>query len=101
MNDFRPDIRKNLRTDQGMQDYIEALNNILNDLDVSRFDKLVQNFCTQTDPDRADDFLFEICICRMLRRNQDVQTLQYEPPDTTPPPDFRFLILKSCAKTSS
>ena len=28
----------------------------------------------------------------MLRRNQDVQLLQYEPPETQNPPDFRFLL---------
>ena len=28
----------------------------------------------------------------MLHHNQDVQDLQYEPPDATHPPDFRFLL---------
>ena len=95
MTDFRPNIRKNLRIYPGIvedQDRIETLNYILCDLNALGFGKLVQNFCTQVDPERARDFLFEIWICQMLRCNQDVQNLQYEPPETNNPPDFRFLI---------
>jgi len=95
MMDFRPNILTNLRIYSGIiedRDRIGTLNDILNDLDALGFGKLVQNFCTQPDPERARDFLFEIWICQMLRRNQDVQALQYEPPGTTNPPDFRFLL---------
>jgi hypothetical protein len=95
MRDFRPNILKNLGIFPGLvedPDWIETLNNILNDLNSLGFDRLVQNFCTQPDPERACDFLFEIWICQMLRRNQDVQDLEYEPPKTQNPPDFRFLI---------
>ncbi len=95
MTDFRPNILTNLRIYPGIvedRDRIETLNDILNDLDALGFGKLVQNFCTQPDPERARDFLFEIWICQMLRRNQDVQDLQYEPPGTKNPPDFRFLL---------
>lgn len=95
MNDFRPNIHNNLRIYPGYvkdPDRIETLNNILNDLESLGFDRLVQNFCTQSDPERACDFLFEIWICQMLRRNQDVQALQYEPPESQNPPDFRFFI---------
>src|SRR6266446_8222619 len=95
MTDFRPNILTNLCIYRGIvedPDRIEALNDILNELDASGFGKLVQNFCTQTDPERADDFLFEIWICQMLRRRKDVQALQYEPSDATFPPDFRFLL---------
>ncbi len=95
MTDFRPNIRRNLRIYPGIiedHDRIEALNNTLNELDSLGFGRLVQNFCTQPDPERARDFLFEIWICQMLRRNQDVQDLQYEPPGEPSPPDFRFLL---------
>jgi len=95
MTDYRPNILKNLRIYPGIvedPDRIETLNDILNDLNALGFGKLVQNFCTQANPERARDFLFEIWICQMLRRNQDVQNLQYEPPETKNPPDFRFLI---------
>src|SRR5712692_469245 len=95
MIDFRPNIRKNLRIYPGIIEYsdrIEALNNIFNELYALGFGKLVQNFCTQPDPEKADDFLFEIWVCQMLRRNQNMQGLQYEPSDATSPPDFRFLL---------
>lgn len=95
MTDFRPDISENLRIYPGIveaPDRIEALNDIFNDLDALGFGKLVQNFCTQPDPEKASDFLFEIWVCQMLRHNQDVQDLQYEPPDAKHPPDFRFLL---------
>jgi hypothetical protein len=95
MKDFRPNIRTNLRIYPSIsenQDRIEALNDILNEFNSSGFGKLVQNFCTQTDPERAYDFLCEIWICQMLRRNQAVQALQYEPLDAESPPDFRFLL---------
>ncbi len=95
MTDFRPDICTNLRIYPGIVEEphrIETLNDILNDLDALGFSKLVQNFCTQPDPEKARDFLFEIWLCRMLLRNQDVQDLQYEPPDSKNPPDFRFLL---------
>lgn len=95
MTDFRPNILKNLRIYPGYvenPDCIETLNDILNDLNALGFAKLVQNFCTQPDPEKARDFLFEVWICQMLRRNQDVQALQYEPPETKNPPDFRFLL---------
>ncbi|MGP0592660.1 hypothetical protein ACTRXD_09005 [Nitrospira sp. T9] len=95
MKDFRPNILYNLRTDPWYvedPDRIETLNNILNDLESLGFDRLVQKFCTQPDPERACDFLFEIWIFQMLRRNQDVQALQYEPPGSQNPPDFRFFI---------
>ena len=93
MTDFRSNILSNLRIYPGIvesPDRIEILNDILNDLGRLGFGELVQNFCTQANPERARDFLFEIWICRMLRRNQDVQDLQYEPPETKNPPDFRF-----------
>ena len=77
---------------RGDPDRIETLNDTLNDLAALGFDRLVQNFCTQPDPERASDFLFEIWICQMLRRNQDVQDLEYEPPEIQNPPDFRFII---------
>ena len=95
MTDFRPNILRNLRIYPGIvedPDRIETLNNILNDLDALAFGELVQNFCTQPDPERARDFLFEIWICQMLRCNQDIQGLQYEPPESKNPPDFRFLL---------
>ncbi len=95
MTDFQPNILKNLGIYPGIvedPDRIETLNDILNDLHALGFGKLVQNFCTQADPERASDFLFEIWICQMLRRNQDVQDLQYEPPEPQNLPDFRFLI---------
>lgn len=95
MTDFRPDIRTNLRIYPGIIEYsdrIEALNNILNELDALGFGKLVQNFCAQPDPEHACDFLFEIWVCQMLRRNQDIQGLQYEPPDARSSPDFRFFL---------
>lgn len=95
MTDFRPNILTNLRIYRGIvkdPDRIEALNDLLNELDAAGFGKLVQNFCTQTDPEKADDFLFEIWLCQMLRCNQDVQALQYEPPGEVHPPDFRFLL---------
>jgi hypothetical protein len=93
MTDFRSIIRANLRIYRDIVEdpaYVEALNNTLNDFDAAGFAKLVQNFCAPPDPERADDFLFEIWICQMLRRNSDVQALQYEPPGPTCPPDFRF-----------
>jgi hypothetical protein len=95
MTDFRPNILTNLRTYQGIVEdpyRIETLNDILNELGTAGFGDLVQNFCTQPDPERARDFLFEIWICRMLRRNPDVQHLQYEPSEIKHPPDFRFLL---------
>jgi len=95
MMDFRPNILKNLRIYPGIvedPDRIETLNDILNDLNAFGFDNLVQRFCSQADPERARDFRFEIWICQMLPRNHDVQNLQYEPPETRNPPDFRFLI---------
>jgi hypothetical protein len=95
MTDFRPNILKNLGIYPGYvedSDRIETLNDTLNDLDALGFDRLVQNFCTQPDPERASDFLFEIWICQMLRRNQDVQDLKYEPSAIQNPPDFRFFI---------
>jgi len=70
MTDFRPNILTTLRIYPGIvgdSARIEILNNILNDLATSGFNKLVQNFCTQTDPERARDFIFEIWICQMLR----------------------------------
>jgi hypothetical protein len=73
-------------------DRIETLNDILNELVTLGFGELVRKFCTQTDPERARDFLFEIWTCQMLRRNQDVEDLQYEPPETKYPPDFRFCL---------
>src|SRR5262249_22020055 len=82
MTDFRPAISTNLCIYPGIVERIEDLNHILNELDASGFGKLVQNFCTQPDPETAHDLLFEIWICQMLRRNQDVQDLQYEPSDT-------------------
>lgn len=95
MADFRPNILKNLRIYPGIVEdpgRIETLNDILNDLGALGFGKLVQNFCAQPNPERASDFLFEIWICQMLRRNQDVQDLQYEPSEAKNPPDFRFLL---------
>jgi hypothetical protein len=95
LRDFRPDICTNLSFYRGIvenQDRIEALNNILNELDALGFDKLLQNFSTQRDPERASDILFEISMCQLLRRNPDVQHLQYEPPREMHPPDFRFLL---------
>src|SRR5262249_9904790 len=95
MTDFRPTIRTNLCGYQSIveaPEHIEALNDILNDLDTSGFTNLEQKFSTQHDPDKDEDILFEILVCQMLRRNQDVQTLQYEPPDVTSPPDFRFFL---------
>jgi hypothetical protein len=90
---FRPQILQNLAAFPGYvenHDHIESLNNILNELDIMGFEKLEQNFCTQIDPDNAEDFLFEVWICRMLLKNQAVQKLQYEPEDEIHPPDFRF-----------
>lgn len=95
MTDFRSNILTNLRIYPGIvedPDRVETLNDILNNLGTLGFGELVQKFCTQPDPERARDFLFEIWICQMLRRNQDVQDLQYEPPETKNPPDFRFLL---------
>jgi hypothetical protein len=74
------------------QDRIETLNTILNELEILGFGKLVQNFSTQCDPEKASDILFEISMCQLLRRNVDVQNLQYEPPGEVHPPDFRFLL---------
>ncbi len=93
MTDFRYNILTNLRIYPGIvedPDRIETLNDVLNELSTLGFGKLVQNFCTQPDPERARDFLFEIWICQMLRRNHDVQDLQYEPPEAKNPPDFGF-----------
>jgi hypothetical protein len=93
MTDFRSNIVTNLRIYPGIADdpnRIETLNDVLNELSTLGFGKLVQNFCTQPDPERARDFLFEIWICQMLRRNPDVQNLQYEPPTAKNPPDFSF-----------
>lgn len=93
MTDFRTNILTNLRIYPGIVEdpaRIEILNDTLNDIGTSGFGKLVQNFCTQPDPERARDFPFEIWICQMLHRNQDVQDLQYEPSDTKCPPDFHF-----------
>jgi hypothetical protein len=92
MTDFRSAISTNLRIYPDTVERIEDLNNTLNELDASGFGKLVQNFCTQPDPEKASDFLFEIWVCQMLRHNQEVQELQYEPPDARLPPDFRFLL---------
>ncbi len=93
MTDFRPDIHTNPSFYRGIiedPDPIESLNIILNELEAFGFDKLVQNFSTQRDPERASDILFEISICQLLRRNPDIQDLQYEPPGDAHPPDFRF-----------
>jgi len=91
--DFRSNILTNLRIYPGIvenPDCVETLNDVLNQLSTLGFVHLVQNFCTQPDPERARDFLFEIWVCQMLRRNQDMQDLQYEPPESKKPPDFRF-----------
>ena len=93
MRDFRPDIHTNLSFYRGIvedPDRIETLNTILNELETLGFGKLVQNFSTQRDPERASDILFEISICQLLRRHLDIQDLQYEPPGEAHPPDFRF-----------
>jgi hypothetical protein len=93
LTDFRPDIHTNLSFYRGIvedQARIETLNTILNELQALGFGKLVQNFSTQRDPERASDILFEISICQLLRRNVDVQNLQYEPLGEEHPPDFRF-----------
>jgi len=93
LTDFRPDIHTNLSFYRGIikdPDRIEALNMILNELEALGFDTLVQNFSTQRDPERASDILFEISICQLLRRNLDIQDLQYEPPGEEHPADFWF-----------
>ena len=93
MTDFRSDIYANLseyRSIVEAPECVEALNNILNELNTLDFGKLVQNFCRQREPDKAENILFEILVCQMLRRNQGMQALHYEPPDATSPPDFRF-----------
>jgi hypothetical protein len=93
LTDFRPDIHTNLSFYRGIvedPDRIESLNIILNELEALGFDKLVQNFSTQRDPERASDILFEISIGQLLRRNLDIQDLQYEPRGGAHPPDFRF-----------
>jgi hypothetical protein len=95
--DFRSNIVTNLRIYPGIvedPDCVETLNNVLNELNTLGFGQLVQNFCTQLDPERARDFLFEIWVCQMLRRNEDVQDLQYEPQKAKNPPDFRFRLDK-------
>jgi hypothetical protein len=95
VKDFRPDIRTNLSFYRGIvedPDRIDALNDILNELESLGLGKLVQNFSAQRDPERASDILFEIAICQLLRRHPDVQHLQYEPPGELHPPDFRFLL---------
>jgi len=66
LRDFRPDIHTNLSFYRGIvedPDRIETLNTILNKLEALGFGKLVQNFSTQRDPERASDILFEISIC--------------------------------------
>lgn len=93
MTDFRPDIHTNLSFYRSIvedQDRIETLNTILNELQALGFGKLVHNFSTQRDPERASDILFEISICQLLRRNLDVQNLHYEPLSEEQPPDFRL-----------
>ena len=83
LRNFRPDICTNLSFYRGIvedPDCIETLNDILNELDALGVDKLLQNFSTQRDPERASDILFEISICQILRRNPDVQNLQHETP---------------------
>jgi hypothetical protein len=93
LTDFRSDICVNLseyRSIVEVPECVEALNKILNELDTLGFGKLVQNFCMQHEPDKAENILFEILVCQMLQRNQDVQALQYEPSEAISPPDFRF-----------
>jgi hypothetical protein len=50
----------------------------------------VQNFSTKRDPARASAILFEISVCQLLRRNLDVENLQYEPLCEEHPPNLRF-----------
>jgi hypothetical protein len=81
LRDFRPDICTNLGVYRGIVEdpnRIEALNMILNELEALGFDKLVQNFSTQHDPERASDILFEISIGQLLRRHPDIQDLQVQ-----------------------
>jgi len=93
LRDFRPDIHTNLSFYRGLvedPDRIESFNIILNELEALGFGRLVQNFSSQRDPDKASDILFEISICQLLRRSLDIQDLQYEPLGEEHPPDFRF-----------
>lgn len=91
MTDYLETIRNNLSYFPGIinhSDRVAFINDDLNMLN-ERFPALVRNFLTQTDPDRAHDFLFEIWICKMLIM-ASVEGLCYEPADVSiRPPDFR------------
>lgn len=91
MTDYTETIKNNLYCFPGFvkhSERIAAINEDLNKLVEEGFSSLVSNFCNQTDPDRARDFLFEIWICKMLKQSS-VENLRYEPPISKQPPDFR------------
>jgi len=91
MSDYSKAIRNNLYCFPGIvnnPERISAINEDLNTLNERGLTSLVNNFCSQTDPDRADDLLFEIWVCKMLMKSS-VENLSYEPPILSKPPDFR------------
>ncbi len=94
MFDYSEKIKNNLYCFPGFMEHPERVLAINRDLNTLKrdFPVLVRNFCTQTNPDCAYDFLFEIWICKMLL-NLSVKNLFYEPPNiSNKPPDFRCML---------
>ncbi|MEN6520035.1 MAG: hypothetical protein ABFD46_02645 [Armatimonadota bacterium] len=95
MTDFRQIIIKNLAYSPEIVESPEVIieiDSLLHRVDQAGHQKLVDNFCNQTDPERARDFLLELWICDLLSCDSRVENLQYEPADESFPPDFRFMI---------
>ncbi|MBU1043349.1 MAG: hypothetical protein KJ915_03000 [Candidatus Omnitrophica bacterium] len=94
MTNYNEIIKSNLSCFLGITQHPELISALDKDLNMLEkdFSLLVRNFCSQTDPDRAYDFLFEIWVCKMLR-NSAAGNISYEPRTiSNKPPDFRCVI---------
>ena len=95
MKDYRRDILNNLRPYDGIvsnPDVVEHINGVLVRLSQSECSALLNSFCSQTEPDRARDLLFEVLVFHWLSSDVRVRQLTYEPNDDGGCPDFRFVI---------
>lgn len=90
---FKPFILDNMARFRGIvreYDRVESIDALLNEVHAKGFTQLIDNFCFQKDSNKAHDILFEVWVCKMLLQNPEIQNLQYEPPNESSPPDFRF-----------
>ena len=71
---------------------IAKIDSLLQRIERTGYQRLIDNFCSQTDAKRARDYLFEASLCGWLLDNIDLVNLEYEPSSETKPPDFRFKI---------